>query len=67
MSTSGPGVTPVGERPSTGGWVKQYTDAAERARAWRERQKARRAEAASETSPTTPALAEASLASPSTG
>ena len=54
-------VTPVGERPATGGWVKQYADAAERARAWRERQKARRVEAANDV-PTSPALAEASLA-----
>ena len=62
MSTSGPEVTPVGQRPSTGGWVKQYPDAAERARAWRARRKARQGEAASEAPPTTPALAEASLA-----
>jgi len=53
--------TPVGERPATGGRVKQYADAAERARAWRERLRARRAETAQGTAAPSPALAEASL------
>ena len=35
--------TPVGERPATGGRVRQYENGAERARAWRERQRARQA------------------------
>ena len=53
--------TPVGDRPTTGGRVKQYADGAERARAWRERQRARRAETAQDTPAPSPALAEASL------
>jgi len=51
--------TPVGERPSGGGRVRQYATDAERARAWRERQRERRPP----TAEAVPALlAEATLA-----
>jgi chromosome segregation ATPase len=36
--------TPVGERPATGGRLRQYESDAERARAWRERHRGERAE-----------------------
>jgi hypothetical protein len=53
--------TPVGERPSTGGRVRQFNSDAERARAWREAQKQRRMEAPGAAVP--PGLAEATLSS----
>src|SRR5580698_7474610 len=52
--------TPVGDRPATGGRVKLYADGAERARAWRERQRTR-AETGQDTPALSPGLAEASL------
>ena len=53
----------VGKAPVTGGRVRQYGSDAERARAWRERQKARRSEIVDTGGDAfTPVLAEASLA-----
>jgi hypothetical protein len=60
MSDSEPD-TPVGQMPVTGGRVRQYANNAERARAWRERQKTRRAENIDDVA-LDPVLAEASLA-----
>jgi hypothetical protein len=56
--------TPVGQIPVTGGRERRYTNGAERARAWRERQRARRTapEDGGRTAAITPELAEASLA-----
>jgi hypothetical protein len=51
----------VGERPATGGRVRQFNSDAERARAWRERQRERRQETPGTAVP--PALAEATLVS----
>ena len=53
--------TPVGERPPTGGRVRQYENGAERARAWRERQRERQAAGVQVRPAPTPDLAEASL------
>jgi chromosome segregation ATPase len=55
--------TPVGQIPVTGGRERRYANDAERARAWRERQKARRIEAleGGRGDVVTPVLAEASL------
>src|SRR5580704_17437297 len=54
--------TPIGERPATGGWVRQYATGAERARAWRERQRERQTSAQSGSIQVPALLAEASLA-----
>jgi hypothetical protein len=56
--------TPVGQMPVTGGRERRYANDAERARAWRERQKARRIDAleGGGRDTVTPELAEASLA-----
>jgi DNA repair exonuclease SbcCD ATPase subunit len=55
--------TPVGQIPVTGGRERRYANDAERARAWRERQKARRTDAfEGGSTAVTPELAEASLA-----
>lgn len=54
-------VTPVGKRPATGGRVRLYENGAERARAWRERQRARQDAAEESQMPPSPELAEASL------
>ena len=62
MSDLNSASTPVGARPATGGRVREYADGVERARAWRERQRARRVEAGQPPTVGSPALAEASLA-----
>jgi colicin import membrane protein len=57
--------TPVGQIPVTGGRERRYANNAERARAWRERQKTRRedlSEGVGAIEAVTPGLAEASLA-----
>jgi len=51
--------TPIGEAPATGGRTKLYSDDAERARAWRARQKERQPSGSSPV--TSPQLAAASL------
>jgi DNA repair exonuclease SbcCD ATPase subunit len=62
MSDSEQG-TPVGQIPVTGGRERRYANDAERARAWRERQKARRTDAREGgDDAVTPELAEATLA-----
>jgi len=52
-------ITPIGEAPATGGRTKLYSDDAERARAWRARQKERQPSGSSPV--TSPQLAAASL------
>ncbi len=52
-------ITPIGEAPATGGRTKVYSDDAERARAWRARQKERQPSGSSPV--TSPQLAAASL------
>ncbi|NGP08471.1 hypothetical protein G6038_23930, partial [Rhodococcus sp. 14C212] len=46
--------TPIGETPATGGRRKQYANSAERARAWRERQRRTSAAADPSSAPAAP-------------